>query len=161
MDIIWQKPSLSGEIDEYFDNPDTKDFFDHWGYEFKVEADFLDFFQPLFDEGSLVTVDYHLTEAVFKGPICTKEPVQIGELQERISDDEEYAGNYIAMQSALEKDGTLRLPAPIYFYFDREGFGYLFSGDRRKLLSYTKNIPLQVWWVNVIKTLSSIVNRPS
>ena len=149
MDIIWIKPSLNEESCEYFCTPETNDLFKRLGYNFADKDAFLRFFNPLFDNGRFVRVDYHLTEAEGIGNIISMEPVRLEELQERVKTDIEYGRNYDKMLAEVQKGKPVTLPAPIYFYFKKEVSGFYFSGDRRKLLAYNLKLPLKVWWVEI------------
>lgn len=154
MDIIWIKPSLNEESCEYFCTPETNDLFKRLGCDFADKDAFLRFFNPLFDNGRLIRVDYDLTEAEGIGKIISMgPPVPLeGEdgLQERVKTDIEYGRNYDKMLAAVQKGKPVTLPAPIYFYFEKESSGFYFSGDRRKLLAYNLKLPLKVWWVEVL-----------
>jgi hypothetical protein len=152
MEIIWTTPSLDEESREYFCTPDTNRLFKRLGYHFANKDEFLRFFNPPFDKGRLVGVDYRLTEAEGIGKISSKDPVPLEELQERVKIDIEYGRNYDKMLAALQEGKLVTLPAPIYFYFEKKGFGFYFSGDRRKLLAYNLKLPLKVWWVKILGT---------
>lgn len=157
MEIIWTKPSLDEESREYFCTPETNDLFKKLGYHFADKGEFLRFFNPSFDNGRLVHVDYHLIEAKGIGKICSADPVPLEGahgLQERVKTDVEYGRNYDKMLAAVQEGKPVTLPAPIYFYFEKEGFGFYFSGDRRRLLAYTLELPLKVWWVDIHGGLS-------
>ena len=136
--ITWRRPDLAGERWEFFHHPAKQPFYRRHGLDWeRIEA--------AFAAGTLV-------------------PWPRGECLDGISVELAYSGyddyltylskakrnyrlNYSRMESALQREGTLALPAPIVLRCGDEAL--LFSGWRRLCLAWNYGMEPGVWLVTL------------
>lgn len=132
--IIWQKPKLEIELDEYFENDFTRNAFASHGITFDTEQELLNCLM----QGSLKSVTRQYLES---GKNLTVNPVDFeAELQDPV-----YRQSFEAMERKLLHNGSITLPTPIVFDFD--GMPYGFAGNRRMNLAFKYGLQLKVWLV--------------
>lgn len=133
--IVWEKPSLEDEIEEYTGNESTQKFLQEVAsLRFFSDKEVLQFLE----EGSLKKVLPPYER------ILNLDPLDFFE-QKSLS-DKAYAKSYNLMLRTVQEKRIVKMPAPILIF--TFGVSYLFSGNRRFNLARKLNLPIKCWVVN-------------
>lgn len=138
LSIDWLPPDLAAERWEFFEHPAKQPFYRRHGLSWEglgVAA----------EGGSLLPWP--------RGEVCAGVPVRLA--YSRYDDyltylhraPRNYRLNYLRLEQALQRDGTLTLPAPIVLVAAQEGL--LFSGWRRLCLAWNYGMVPYVWAVRL------------
>ncbi|MBL0224550.1 MAG: hypothetical protein IPQ16_02890 [Geobacteraceae bacterium] len=132
--ITWVKPELSCEEWEFTTHPDKQDFYRRHGIGWEQIL-------SCFDSGRLTP--YPRSGQINGIPVALSYSSYDDYARYLAKAKRGYRRNYSLMEDALQRQGTLRLPAPIILQCGGEAL--LFSGYRRLCLAWNYGMAPRVW----------------
>jgi hypothetical protein len=136
--IVWKQPDLTEEQWEFFHHPDKQGFYVRHGISWE---------QILsgFEDGLLTP--YPRSENIGGTPVALSYSHYDDYARYLAKAKRGYRRNYSLMEEALQRQGSLSLPAPIILQCNGEAL--LFSGYRRLCLAWNYGMVPFVWLVPV------------
>lgn len=132
--ITWVKPDISAEEWEFTGHPDKQGFYLRHGISWESVQD-------CFDAGQLMP--YPRSERINDIPVALSYSSYDDYARYLAKAKRGYRRNYSLMEDALQRQGTLTLPAPIILQCCEEAL--LFSGYRRLCLAWNYGMVPRVW----------------
>lgn len=136
--ITWVKPELSCEEWEFTTHPDKQGFYRRHGIGWEQ-------IQSAFDGGRLEP--YPRSDRINGIPVALSYSSYDDYARYLARAKRGYRRNYSLMEDALQRQGTLTLPAPIVLQCNNEAL--LFSGYRRLCLAWNYGMAPGVWLLPV------------
>ena len=138
LSIEWTKPELAGEEWEFFHHPAKQPFYLQHALNWEQLA-------ASFDFGKLVS--YPRSSEIVGIPVLLSHHSYEEYARYLAKAKRGYRLNYNKMEDALQRSGSLVLPAPIII--ESKGEALLFSGYRRLCLAWNYGMIPFVWLVNI------------
>lgn len=136
--IDWIMPGITGEQWEFFHHPDKQEYYCRHGIGW-------DRILSAFDGGRLTP--YPRSNRIMGIPVTHSYYTYDDYARYLAKAKRGYRKNYARMEEALQRSGTLTLPAPIILQCD--DVALLFSGYRRLCLAWNYGIVPFVWLVRL------------
>lgn len=136
--IQWVKPDIAAERWEFAGHPDKQGFYRRYGISWENVQD-------CFDEGQLTP--YPRSERIKGIPVALSYSSYDDYARYLAKAKRGYRRNYSLMEDALQRQGSLILPAPIILQCGGEAL--LFSGYRRLCLAWNYGMVPRVWLLPV------------
>jgi hypothetical protein len=142
--IEWVKPDITTEQWEYSGHPDKQSFYQRHNINWEQ-------IKSGFDEGLLTP--YPRSERINEMPVALSYSSYDDYARYLAKAKRGYRRNYSLMEDALQRLGTLTLPAPIILQHNNEAL--LFSGYRRLCLAWNYGMTPSVWLLPIGGKVSS------
>ena len=146
LSITWIKPDISCEEWEFTTHPDKQGFYQRHGISWEQILSGL-------DDGRLTP--YPRSEEINGIPIALSYSSYDDYARYLAKAKRGYRRNYSLMEDALQRQGTLTLPAPIILQYGDQAL--LFSGYRRLCLAWNYGMIPAVWLLPITEKDESCV----